>query len=98
MGDLTAATGREVALIRIGDKRLLRLGKADGIEVWNADRVIAHTQPSGELRWSVGPDSDMAVFTNPNLRLINPNSRVNMQKSSILVGPCGTWERLPIPR
>jgi hypothetical protein len=91
MGDLTAATGREVALIRIGNQRWLRMGDGTGVRVFDADRVIAHTHPSGEFRWSVGPDSDMAVFTNPMWNLTK-------QQSSILVGPCGTWERLPIPR
>lgn len=93
MGDLTAATGREVALIRIGNQRWLRLGDRTGVPIYDADRVIAHTHPSGELRWSVGPDSDMAVFTNPALK-----ETLGRQRSSILVGPCGTWERLPIPR
>jgi hypothetical protein len=91
MGELTVATGREVALIRIGDQRLLRLGSSDGVRVIDADRVIAHTHPSGELRFSIGPDSDMAVFTNPSLNLTK-------QKSSVLVAPDGTAVRLPIQR
>ncbi|WP_238389255.1 hypothetical protein [Urbifossiella limnaea] len=91
MGELTVATGREVALIRIGNQRWLRLGGRDGVVVVDADRVIAHTHPSGELRFSVGPDSDMAVFTNPDLKLTK-------QKSSVLIAPDGTAVRLPIPR
>jgi hypothetical protein len=57
----------------------------------DADRLIAHTHPSGVLQFSVGPESDMAVFTNPLLNLLK-------QKSSILVAPDGTVVRLPIPR
>lgn len=91
MGELTVATGREVALIRIGNQRWLRLGKSDGVVVFDADRVIAHTHPSGELRFSVGPDSDMAVFTDPRWNLTK-------QKSSVLIAPDGTAVRLPIPR
>ncbi len=91
MGELTVATGREVALVRIGNQRWLRLGKSDGVVVIDADRVIAHTHPSGELRFSVGPDSDMTVFTNPLLNLAK-------QKSSVLVAPDGTAVRLPIQR
>jgi hypothetical protein len=95
MGELTVATGREVALIRIGDQRLLRLGFVDdvghGVRMWDADRVIAHTHLSGELRFSVGPDSDIAVFTDPRFNLTR-------QKSSVLVAPDGTAVRLPIPR
>jgi hypothetical protein len=95
MGELTVATGREVALIRIGNQRLLRLGTVDefghGVRLGDANRVIAHTHPSGELRFSVGPDSDMTVFTNPLLNLTG-------QRSSVLVAPDGTAVRLPIPR
>jgi hypothetical protein len=95
MGELTVATGHEVALIRIGNKRYLRLGFADecghGVRIADADRAIAHTHPSGDLRFSVGPDSDMAVFTNPLFNLTK-------QKSSVLVAPNGAAVRLPIPR
>lgn len=102
MGELTVATGREVAIIRIGNQRWLRLGDVDEygprVVLFDADRVIAHTHPSGELRFSIGPDSDMAVFTNPNLKQINPNSRLSLQKSSVLVAPDGTTVRLPIQR
>jgi hypothetical protein len=95
MGELTVATGREVALIRIGNRRLLRLGIVDeyghGVRLADAERVIAHTHPSGELRFSVGPDSDMAVFTDPLLNLTR-------QRSSVLIAPDGTAVRLPIPR
>jgi RHS repeat-associated protein len=91
MGELTVATGREVALIRIGNQRFLRLGNSDGVAVIDADRVIAHTHPSGVLKFSIGRDSDVAVFNNPSLKL-------SKQKSSVLVAPDGTAVRLPIPR
>jgi hypothetical protein len=95
MGELTVATGREVALIRKGNQRYLRLGIVDegghGVRMTDADRVIAHTHVSGELGFSVGPDSDMGVFTNPSLNLTK-------QKSSVLIAPDGTAVRLPIPR
>jgi hypothetical protein len=63
MGDLTVATGREVALIRIGNQRFLRLGGADSAFVGDATRLIAHTHPSGVLRFSTGAESDITVFT-----------------------------------
>jgi hypothetical protein len=95
MGELTVATDREVAVIRIGDRRLLRLGIVDeyghGVRLADADRVIAHTHMSGVLRFSVGPESDMGVFTNPLLNLTR-------QRSSVLVAPDGTAVRLPIQR
>jgi hypothetical protein len=88
MGDLTVATGQEVALIRIGNQRLLRLGGADSAYVGDATRLIAHTHPSGVLRFSTGAESDMTVFTDILTR----------QRSSVLVAPDGTAVRLPIPR
>jgi hypothetical protein len=95
MGELTVATGRELALIRKGGQRWLRLGFGDdvghGVLLDDANRVIAHTHLSGELRFSIGPDSDMATFTNPALKLTK-------QKSSVLIAPDGTAVRLPIPR
>ena len=91
MSELTVATGKEVALIRIGNQRFLRLGTSDGVPVGDAERLIAHTHPSGELRFSVGPDSDMAVFTDPLLNLTK-------QKSSVLIAPDGSAVRLPIQR
>ena len=95
MGELTVASEREVALLRIGGKRYLRLGIVDefghGVLIADADRVVAHSHVSGELRFSVGPDSDMAVITNPVYNLTK-------QKSSVLVAPDGTGIRLPIQR
>jgi hypothetical protein len=95
MGELTVATGREVALIRRGNQRLLPLDFVDevgqGVRLADADRVIAHTHPSRDFRFSVGPDSDRAVFTNLDLKLTG-------QRSSVLVGPDGTAVRLSIPR
>ncbi len=95
MGELTVATGREVGLLRKGNQRWLRLGAVDDvgpyIDMADADRVIAHTHPSGDLRFSVGPGSDVDLFTDPRYNLTK-------QKSSVLVGPDGTSVRLPIPR
>jgi hypothetical protein len=88
MGELTVATEQEVALIRIGNQRLLRLGGADSAFVGDADRLIAHTHPSGVLRFSTGPESDMSVFTDI----------LTKQRSSVLVAPDGTAVRLPIVR
>jgi hypothetical protein len=102
MGELAVATGREIGLLRKGNQRFLRLGFVDdvghGVRMDDADRVIAHSHLSGELRFSVGPDSDMALFTNPDLKLTNPSTRITMHKSSVLVAPDGKAKRLPIPR
>jgi hypothetical protein len=91
MGEITAATGREVGLIRVGGKRVLRMGTIDEIDMSDASRVIAHTHPSGDLRFSGvlgGGDGDIPMF-----RLNQPK-----QRSSGLIAPDGTFIRLPIPR
>jgi hypothetical protein len=91
MGEITVATGKEVGLIRVGKVRVLRMGTYDGIDLSDATRVIAHTHPSGNLRFSGvlgGADGDIPMF-----RLYQPK-----QHSSGLVAPDGTFKRLPIPR
>ena len=53
LGDITRATGREVALLRLKTgQRVLRLGNAREVSFQGASRVIAHTHPSGALRLS----------------------------------------------
>jgi hypothetical protein len=91
LGEITAATGREVGLIRLEGKRWLRMGSADSIDMSDASRVIAHTHPSGDLRFSGllgGSDGDISMF-----RLYQPR-----QRSSGLIAPDGTFVLLPIPR
>jgi len=91
LGEITAATGREVGLIRVDGKRILRMGSVDGIDMSDASRVISHTHPSGDLRFSGvlgGVDGDIPMF-----RLYQPR-----QLSSGLIAPDGTFTRLSIPR
>lgn len=91
LGELTIATGREVGLIRVGNQRVLRLGSTDNFNLADAKRVIAHTHPSGDLRFSGrlgGQTGDIPAF-----REFQPR-----QRSSVLVGPDGSAVRLPIPR
>jgi hypothetical protein len=54
MSQVSAGTGREVALLRMKDgTRILRMGEAGFVPVGdNAKRVIAHTHPSGRLAFS----------------------------------------------
>jgi hypothetical protein len=90
MGELTTATGREVGLIRVDGRRLLRMGDADSIFMGDAQRVIGHTHPSGVLRFSGevgGRSGDI-----PSFMQFQP-----MQKSSLLIGPDGTAVRQVIP-
>ncbi len=91
LGELTVATGREVGLIRVENQRVLRLGGPDSINLADAKRVIAHTHPSGDLRFSGrlgGQTGDIPAF-----REFQPR-----QRSSVLIGPDGRAIRLPIPR
>ena len=90
MGELTTATGREVGLIRVDGRRLLRMGDADSIFMGDAQRVIGHTHPSGVLRFSGevgGRSGDI-----PSFMQFQPK-----QKSSLLIGPDGTAVRQVIP-
>ncbi|MCX7805339.1 MAG: hypothetical protein N3A38_09145 [Planctomycetota bacterium] len=83
MAEITARTGREVALLRMPDgKRTLRIGGRDFVDVTGARRVIAHTHPSG-LEYS---KEDWGVF-----------KRYTKQKSSVLIAPSGEAKRLPVP-
>jgi hypothetical protein len=91
IGELTTASGREVGLVRAGGQRYLVLGDSSSIDLSWADRVIAHSHPSGDLRFSGalgGAEGDI-----PSFRLYQPG-----QRSSVLIGPDGTAVRLPIPR
>ncbi|MCH7725027.1 MAG: hypothetical protein IH991_00900 [Planctomycetes bacterium] len=91
MGELTVATGREVGLIRVGGRRVLRLGDADSIFMADANRVIAHTHPSGVLRFSGEVGGELGDI--PSFLRYQPR-----QRSSVLIAPDGSAVRLPIPR
>jgi len=85
MGDLTSATGREVALLRVDGVRVLRLGGPQEFRGFDASRVIAHTHPSGILELSGGDIQSFQMFQ-------------PAQRSTVLVGPSGAATRVPIPR
>jgi RHS repeat-associated protein len=90
MGDLTTASGREVGLVRVDGQRYLVLGESDRIDLSWAERVIAHTHTSGDLRFSGelgGLEGDI-----PSFRIYQPT-----QRSSVLIAPDGRAVRLPIP-
>ena len=81
MGEITAATGREVALIRTEAGLVLRLGTRGRVNVAGATRVIAHTHPSGRLGLSI--DDYISVFNHPT----------RAHRSTIVIGPSGFWRR-----
>ena len=94
LGELTLATSSEVALWRVGRKRFLTLGGRRNIAPLDgATRLIAHTHPSGLLKFSNHVNAlgqrkgDIAAFAK-----FFPN-----QKSSVLIGPSGAGKRLSIP-
>jgi RHS repeat-associated protein len=86
MGELTRATGREVALIRRTDgARVLRLGVEDEVRGLGAARIIAHTHPSNILRLSRG---DILSFWH----------QLPSQRSTVIVGGNGAGILQHIPR
>ncbi len=91
MGELTVGTGREVGLIRVDGRRILRLGSIDSIDMQDAEFVIAHTHPSGILQLSGrvgGSNGDIPAFL-----MYQPH-----QGSTLLIGPSGDVSRVVIPR
>src|SRR5262249_22203556 len=79
MGKLTAATNREIALIRTQEGLVLRMGQSGTISAAGAIRVIAHTHPSAIL--GISADDFTTIFLS------------RLHKSTIVVGPKGFWRR-----
>ena len=86
MSDLSNATGREVALLRLQDgRRVLRLGNRAGkVSARGASRIIAHTHPSGDISRFSGDDLWQLVMK-------------RKQRSSVLIAP-GTGSVMNKPR
>src|SRR4029077_10075146 len=83
LASITAATGNEVALVRIkGQGRFLVLGKGGEVDIPANAKVIAHTHPHGELRFS---DEDVEALHERH------------QTSSVLIAPDGAAERPRVP-
>lgn len=85
MSDLTRVSGNEVALLRMqSGRRIIRMGGPTSVPVGRyVDRVIAHTHPSGRLKYS-GAD----------LRTL----RGLGQRSSVIIDPrADMGARLPVP-
>jgi hypothetical protein len=97
MADLTQATGRELALVRMkAGQRMLFIGDANAVSlpVKNIQRIIAHTHPSGVLELSLNtrilPNGSFAFVGDiPTLNTYFP-----MQKSTVIIGPAGNGVRL----
>jgi RHS repeat-associated protein len=81
MGDLTAASSREIALLRTKAGTVLRMGSASAVTRKGATLVIAHSHPNGKL--GLSPEDYITVFLNQKYK----------QKSTIVVGPTGAWRR-----
>ena len=106
MADLTAATGKEVALLRItrGELgRVLRLGTERSVNFSGAIRVIAHTHPSGNLalslnmelvggRWVLTGDVPALMA----LESVGRAGQVVVPRSSVVIGPSGAAARFPL--
>jgi hypothetical protein len=84
MSDLTLVSENEVALLRMKDgTRILRMGGPKSVSVQGADRIIAHTHPSGWLKFS---DADILALWKRG------------QNSSVIIDPrANMGVRLPVP-
>ncbi len=90
MGELTTATGNEVALLRVGKKRVLRMGDPSSVRTADAERIIAHTHPGGSLELSLIPTMKKGKLVwkgdIPRLQELG-------QRSSVVIGPSGRAKR-----
>ena len=106
MADLTAATGKEVALLRLSRGelgRVLRLGTERSVSFSGAIRVIAHTHPSGILALSLNMEKvgGRWVLTGdvPSLMALESVGRAEQKvvpRSSVVIGPSGAAARFPL--
>ena len=106
MADITAATGREVALLRVSRGelgRVLRLGTERSVGFSGALRVIAHTHPSGQLTLSLNPQfidgrwvlsGDVPALM--ALESVGRAGQVVTPRSSVVIGPSGAAARFPV--
>ena len=79
MASITAATGREVALVRLPNKeRVMILGGDHHVDLPEGTKIIAHTHPGGDLQFS--HEDELALSAAG-------------QKSSVLIGADGTVGR-----
>lgn len=88
MGEITAATNKEIGLLRISGLRVLRLGKSDNsLSTKGAEKIIAHTHPGGNLHLS-----ETLVEINGVYHIVGdmPVLRKLGQKHSVVIGPTGT--------
>ena len=106
MADITAATGKEVALLRLSRGelgRVLRLGTERSVNFSGAMRVIAHTHPSGNLalslnmefmggRWVLTGDVPALMA----LEAVGRAEQVVVPRSSVVIGPSGAAARFPL--
>ena len=80
MSELTVATGREVALLRLEDGRqILTMGDKSSVELPSDVKIIAHTHPGGRLWFSKEDEAALHAAG---------------QDSSVLIGPGGKAVRL----
>ncbi|MEO8551264.1 MAG: DUF4157 domain-containing protein, partial [Kofleriaceae bacterium] len=79
MASITAATNREVALVRLpSGERVMILGGEHHVDLPEGTKIIAHTHPGGDLQFS--HEDELALSA-------------SRQKSSVLIGADGTVGR-----
>ena len=61
MASITAATGKEVALLRLPNgERVMRIGNESSVELVPGTKIIAHTHPEGNLQFSSEDEAALA--------------------------------------
>lgn len=85
MAEISNATGRELALLRLTNGRLVfRLGTSSAVPLGDGvETVIAHVHPSGDLSYSPADVRELDL---------------REQRSSVLVAPTGEAQRVDVPR
>ena len=86
MSQLTAKTGREVALLRMkGGTRILRMGEKGFVRIgMDARRVIAHTHPSGRLAFSGADYRALQRLGQHSSVVIDPHADIAARIQSLL--------------
>jgi hypothetical protein len=77
IGELTIATGKEVALLRLtGGTRVLRLGTKNSVSAAGAKRVIEHSHPGGTLKFSPADELTLQYLGQRSSLIIAPRSKI----------------------
>ena len=92
IGDLTAGSGNEIALLRTQKGLVLRMGTPKEVPLKGAIRILAHSHPDGRLGFSTADWTNVFVRKR-GLMKRELKTEFHSHKSTILIGPSGAWRR-----